>query len=64
MYITSYFGMVNYPVLVSDINENNFVFEYTPNQGDKMFKPMNRFLHQKSKKNIWIKAVGMFTKYR
>ena len=56
--------MVNYPVLVSDINENNFVFEYTPNQGDKMFKPMNRFLHQKSKKNIWIKAVGMFTKYR
>lgn len=43
MYITSYFGMVNYPVLVSDINENNFVFEYTPNQGDKMFKPMNRF---------------------
>ena len=31
-YVTSNFGMMNYPVLVSDINENNFVFEYTPSK--------------------------------
>ena len=23
-----YFGMMNYPLLVSDLNENNFAFEY------------------------------------
>ena len=26
-YVTSYFGMVNYSALVSDINENNVVFQ-------------------------------------